>query len=169
MRKGFLIYEEMSNYFPMYGEAVIYIWLCYCSILNFLIFKENFILFFISVRWYFKSKRLIWDPYFCSSQDYPKSVDAEHWLFKTLLRNFYSWPVCTYRGWLLGLSGYWPPADCRPPGSTVPGPGWPASRTPPPRSRRRGRRAGWARPWCWWWRRGGQSRERWGTPVVIRR
>ncbi len=49
MRKGFLIYEEMCKYFPVYEEAVSHIWLCNCSILNFLIYKENFILFFISV------------------------------------------------------------------------------------------------------------------------
>jgi hypothetical protein len=37
MRKGFLIYEEMRKYFPIYEEAVSHI----CSILNFLIYKEN--------------------------------------------------------------------------------------------------------------------------------
>ncbi len=50
MRKGgFLIYEEMRKYFPIYEEAVSHIWLCNCFILNFLIYDENFILFFISV------------------------------------------------------------------------------------------------------------------------
>ncbi len=48
MRKGFLIYEEMRYYFPIYEEAVIHIWLCNCSILNFLIYEENLIFFFIS-------------------------------------------------------------------------------------------------------------------------
>ncbi len=48
MRKGFLIYEEMRKYLLIYEEAVIHIWLCNCSILNFLIYDENFILFFIS-------------------------------------------------------------------------------------------------------------------------
>ncbi len=50
MRQGFLIYEEMRKYFSIYEEAVSHIWLCNCSILNFLIFEENFIFFFISVR-----------------------------------------------------------------------------------------------------------------------
>ncbi len=35
MRKGFLIYEEMRKYLPIYEEAVSHIWLCNCSILNF--------------------------------------------------------------------------------------------------------------------------------------
>ncbi len=39
MRKGFLIYKEMRKYFPIYEEAFshIQVWLCNCSILNFLI------------------------------------------------------------------------------------------------------------------------------------
>ena len=49
MRKGFLIYEEMRKYVTMYEEAVSLIWLCNCSILNFLIYEENFVSFFISV------------------------------------------------------------------------------------------------------------------------
>ncbi len=49
MRKGFLIYEELRKYFPVYEEAVSHLWLCDCSILNFLIYEEKFILFFISV------------------------------------------------------------------------------------------------------------------------
>ncbi len=48
MRKGFLIYEVLRKYFPIYEEAVSHIWLCNCSILNFPIYEENFILFFIS-------------------------------------------------------------------------------------------------------------------------
>jgi hypothetical protein len=46
MRKGFLIYEEMRKYFPiycMYEKAVSH----NCSILNFLIYEENFSFFFI--------------------------------------------------------------------------------------------------------------------------
>jgi len=50
MRKGFLIYEEMLKYFPIYEEAVSHIWLCNCSILNFLIYEENLIFFFISEK-----------------------------------------------------------------------------------------------------------------------
>jgi hypothetical protein len=42
MRKGFLIYEEMPKYFPIYKEAVYHI-------LNFLIYEENFLFFFTSV------------------------------------------------------------------------------------------------------------------------
>ncbi len=49
MRKGFLIYGEMCKYFPMCEEAVSHKWLCNCSILNFLIYEENFLFFFISV------------------------------------------------------------------------------------------------------------------------
>ncbi len=48
VRKGFLIYEEMRKYFPIYKEAVSHIWLCNCSILNFLIYEENLIFFFVS-------------------------------------------------------------------------------------------------------------------------
>ncbi len=36
MRKGFLIYDEMRKYLPIYEEAVSHIWLCNCSIMNFL-------------------------------------------------------------------------------------------------------------------------------------
>ncbi len=48
MGKGFLIYEEMRKYFPIFEEAVSHIWLCNCSTLNFLIYEANLILFFIS-------------------------------------------------------------------------------------------------------------------------
>ncbi len=41
MRKGFLIYEDMGKYFPIYEEAVSHIGLCNCSTLNFLIYEEN--------------------------------------------------------------------------------------------------------------------------------
>jgi hypothetical protein len=50
MRKGFLIYGEMRKYFPIYEEAVSHIWLCNCSFLNFLIYEENLIFFFLSVQ-----------------------------------------------------------------------------------------------------------------------
>ncbi len=50
MGKGFLIYEEMRKYFPIYEEAVSYIWLCNCSTLNFLIYEVILIFFFISVH-----------------------------------------------------------------------------------------------------------------------
>jgi hypothetical protein len=46
MRKGFVIYEEMSKYSPNMRRPL---QLCNCSILNFLIHEENLIFFFISV------------------------------------------------------------------------------------------------------------------------
>ncbi len=49
-REGFLIYEEMRKYFSISEEAVRHIWVCNCSIQNFLIYEENLNLFFISVR-----------------------------------------------------------------------------------------------------------------------
>ncbi len=54
MRKGFLIYEEMRKYFLIYiyEEAVSHAWLCNVSILNFLIYEENLIFFFISACMY---------------------------------------------------------------------------------------------------------------------
>jgi hypothetical protein len=51
MSKGFLIYEEMRKFFSIYEEAVSHIWLCNCSILNFLIYEKNLIFFFISAGW----------------------------------------------------------------------------------------------------------------------
>ncbi len=48
IRKGFLIYEEMPKYLRIYEEAVSHIWLCNCSIVNFLIYEENLIFFCIS-------------------------------------------------------------------------------------------------------------------------
>jgi hypothetical protein len=48
MRKGFLICDEMRKYIVIYEEAISHIRLCNCSILNFLIYEENFIFFFIS-------------------------------------------------------------------------------------------------------------------------
>ncbi len=49
MRKGFLIYEEIRKHWTIYEEAVSHIWLCNRSLLNFLIYEEHFISFFISV------------------------------------------------------------------------------------------------------------------------
>jgi hypothetical protein len=40
----------MRKYFPIYEEAVSHLYLCNCSILNFLIYEENLIFFFISVQ-----------------------------------------------------------------------------------------------------------------------
>ncbi len=39
----------MRKYFPIYEEAVSHIWLCNCSILNFLIYEEIFSSSFLSV------------------------------------------------------------------------------------------------------------------------
>jgi hypothetical protein len=48
MKKGFQIYEEMQKYLVIYDKAVSHKRLCNRSLLDFLIFKENSILFFIS-------------------------------------------------------------------------------------------------------------------------
>ncbi len=49
MKKGFLIHEEMRKYLVKYWEALGYIWLCNRSLLDFLIYEESFVFFFISV------------------------------------------------------------------------------------------------------------------------
>jgi len=46
--KGFLIYEEMRKNLTIHDEAIGQ-WLCNWSLLNFLIYEENLIFFFISV------------------------------------------------------------------------------------------------------------------------
>ncbi len=46
MRKDFLIFEEMRKYLTICEEAVSHLWLCNRSFLNFLIYEENFILFY---------------------------------------------------------------------------------------------------------------------------
>ncbi len=55
----------MRKYFPIYEQAVSHIWLCNCSILNYFIYEENVIFFFISVRWKaaFSSKRHLCSPW----------------------------------------------------------------------------------------------------------
>ncbi len=50
MSKGFLIYEEMHKYLVINEEAVSHICLCIRSRLNFLIYEENFLFFFISAH-----------------------------------------------------------------------------------------------------------------------
>jgi hypothetical protein len=47
-RKGFLMYEEMHKYLVIFEEAISHIWLCNRSRLNFLMYEENLIFFFIS-------------------------------------------------------------------------------------------------------------------------
>jgi sulfur relay (sulfurtransferase) DsrF/TusC family protein len=49
MRKGFPIYEEMRKYLDIYEEAGSHIWLCNRSLMDFFIYEENFVFFFISV------------------------------------------------------------------------------------------------------------------------
>ncbi len=49
MRKGFLKYEEICKYLVIYEEAVSHIGLCNRSLLDFPIYEENFVFFFISV------------------------------------------------------------------------------------------------------------------------
>jgi hypothetical protein len=48
MRTDLLIYDEMLKYLTIYEEAVNHIRLCNRSLLNFLIYEENSIFFFIS-------------------------------------------------------------------------------------------------------------------------
>ncbi len=49
-RKGFLIYKEKRKYLIIFEEAFSEIWLFNCILLNFLIYEENFIFFFLSVQ-----------------------------------------------------------------------------------------------------------------------
>jgi hypothetical protein len=48
IRKGFLIYEEMRKYLVIYTEAVSHNWLSTRSLLNFFIYEEKFLFFFVS-------------------------------------------------------------------------------------------------------------------------
>ncbi len=48
MTNGLLRYGEIFAHFLIYWEAHPHIWLCNCSTLNFLIYEENLIFFFIS-------------------------------------------------------------------------------------------------------------------------
>jgi hypothetical protein len=50
MSKGFLIYMGTRKYLLVYEKAVSHIRLCNCSIMNFLIYEENFIFFFYQCR-----------------------------------------------------------------------------------------------------------------------
>ncbi len=49
MTNSLLIYGEIFAHFPIYEEALPHIWLCNCFTLNFLIYEDNFIFFFINV------------------------------------------------------------------------------------------------------------------------
>ncbi len=64
VRKGFLIYEEMHRYLVIYEEAISHKCLCNRSLLDFLIHEENFVFFFISVR-YLKILDIIYNTKFC--------------------------------------------------------------------------------------------------------
>ncbi len=48
MRKGFLIYKEMRKFLVIYEKAISHIRVCNLSLLDFLIYEENFVFFFIS-------------------------------------------------------------------------------------------------------------------------
>ncbi len=61
MRMGFLIYEEMRKYLIIYEEAV-------SHILNFLIYEENFVFFFISVGRSFFVGLFLSTSYVCNRQ-----------------------------------------------------------------------------------------------------
>ena len=50
MTNGLLIYGELFAHFLIYFETLPNICLCNCSIMNFIIYEENFIFFFISVE-----------------------------------------------------------------------------------------------------------------------
>ncbi len=53
-RKGFLIYEEIRKYLVIYEEAVSHKWLCNRSLLDFLLYEENFVFFYINVLYMHK-------------------------------------------------------------------------------------------------------------------
>ncbi len=73
MRKGFL--WGNAQIFPQ--EALSHIWLCNCSILNFLIYEENLIFFFISVGLLLSSLSTL---YFLSVGCWPLVVGTRLWL-----------------------------------------------------------------------------------------
>ncbi len=50
MTNGLLICGEIFSHFLIYYKALPHIWICNCSSLNFLIYEENSIWFFISVH-----------------------------------------------------------------------------------------------------------------------
>ncbi len=68
MRKGFLIYDDMRQFFPIYEEAQSCMTL-HPIPLHFLIYEENFFFFFISlpnvqnyVHWLYLESRMSWRP-----------------------------------------------------------------------------------------------------------
>ncbi len=120
MRKGFLIYVEMCEYFPLFEEAVSLVWLCNCSTLNFLIYEENLIFFFISAfhqnayRLWYKENWIeptwtmsgsrgcgmltenIWQSYFSTSLANDLIIKSVIWLTTLSLTNlghFLNWKV----------------------------------------------------------------------------
>ncbi len=102
MRKGFLIYEEMRKYFLIYEDAISHIRLCNWTILNFLIYEETFIFFFISVLYSFVwiynlvikfcTRRRSWAWSMMSSRDHPLSL-TWIWLSPTSLLPIQLWWV----------------------------------------------------------------------------
>ncbi len=80
MRKDFLIYEEMHKYLTIYKEGVSHMWLWNCSNLNFLLYEENFIFFFIYEQYYkFHRAWTIVSP-MVKRYLYSYSIVQEHWL-----------------------------------------------------------------------------------------
>jgi hypothetical protein len=74
MRKGFLIYEEMRQFFPIYEEAVSHTYMTLHPIsLYFLIYEETFLFFFISVC--------------LEASGLQQSVHLQHDFFKTFVFN----------------------------------------------------------------------------------
>jgi hypothetical protein len=51
MRKNFLIYEKMRKYLVIYEGTVCHIGLYIRSLLDFLIYEENFVFFFVSAHY----------------------------------------------------------------------------------------------------------------------
>ncbi len=107
--RGFLIYEEMRKYFPYMRieEAVSHIWLCNCSTLNFLLYEENLIFFFISacspsaqqpnknVFSYFSSFKLIGNH--CSSHANLSMKFEQKFTKMTMLKKYFVMPHCKKR------------------------------------------------------------------------
>ncbi len=106
----------MRKYFPIYEEAVSHIWLCSCSILNFLIREENLIFFFISVHT--RLFRLINTQKGCCTATPPIAVVAQLHSVGCLslrLHKMYlafqpqSIYICRVQSSVLRLPKYWPP------------------------------------------------------------
>jgi hypothetical protein len=95
MRKDFLIYEyyeEMRDYLTKYEEAVSHIWICNRSLLNFLIYEENLIFFFISEAECFHDDIFVFILNCIDMQLYRSKVIliyANQWQFKILNKHIF--------------------------------------------------------------------------------